>query len=127
MSAGAWRNRLRKLHEVLVARPDKGRTRCLKGMDIGAVCAAVDAAINVGDQDVITAIVAHVEKAARKPLAHPRTGGPWYDDDGEQLFETHGFVYWLAGLQVGSWALPEPLPRPVLETFNAENALVFRR
>jgi hypothetical protein len=29
---------------------------------------------------------------------------------GEQIRDTHGFVYWLWGLQAGSSSLPEPIP-----------------
>ena len=105
----------------------KSVTRLLTGLEWEAVLDAVDKAIDPADQDLIAAIEAHVEEAARTALRHPTTGGPWHDESGEQLYQTHFFLYWLMGLRTGSWALPNPIPRAVLEGFNARYGCVLWR
>src|SRR5215472_9922905 len=105
----------------------KGRTRLLAGLGTDAVFDALDAALDAADEDILNSVVGFAEEAARTPLRHPTTGGPWYDDGGNQLFDTHFFVSWLRGLREGSWALPEPTPRAVLEGFNARHGCVLWR
>jgi hypothetical protein len=104
-----------------------GVTRSLKGPDTEAVCDAVESAIDPADQEVLDRIDAQVQKAATIPMRHPQTGGDWFDEDGEQYFETHWFVYWLAGLGLGSWSLPLRIPRVILEAFDAEHVIIARR
>jgi hypothetical protein len=80
------------------------------------------------DEDLVAAIMAHVEDRARTPLKHGITPEPLHDEDGKPLFETHFFEYWLWGLGVGSWALPQPtIPRAVLEGFNDRHGCVLWR
>jgi hypothetical protein len=89
----------------------------LTGLSLEEVIDAVDAAINPDDEDLAKLIVALVEEAAstlREPL--PRGSEFWYEGC-EQESETHYFMWWLAGLQAGSWCLPVPIPRAVLEGF----------
>jgi hypothetical protein len=108
-------------------RRDKGRTRLLKGLEFDAVCDAVEAAIDPADQDLLESILAQVEEAAKTRREAPsRNSDAWYEGC-EQEYETHFFVYWLWGLSEGSWALPEPIPRAVLEGFNARCGCVLRR
>jgi hypothetical protein len=104
-----------------------GRTRLLKGLAWEAVLEAVAGAVGPPDRDLLDAILAHVEEAARTPRRHPSTGEPWRTEGGKQLYETHHFVYWLWGLQAGSWALPEPLPRAALEGFRGRYGAILWR
>jgi hypothetical protein len=108
-----------------VERP--GRTRSLQGLDLDDVIQAVQGAIDPADADLFRSVLGHVEAAAQTPLRHPLTGGPWRDEDGTPLFDTHFFVYWLWGLEAGSWNLADPLPRTVLEGFNARHGAILWR
>src|SRR5262245_34457945 len=99
------------------AAPGPPRTRLLKGLEWKAVLEAVWAALDPADADLFGAIHAHVEERARTPRTNSRGDGPERDGQGNVLFEVHHFVYWLWGLEEGSWALPEPIPRAVLEGF----------
>jgi hypothetical protein len=104
-----------------------GKTRSLKGLPWPEVCEAVLAAIDPADEDLFEAIHTHVETAAHTLREAPsRKSDAWYEGC-EQEFEVHFFVYWLWGLPVGSWALPEPVPRAVLEGFNARYGCVLAR
>jgi hypothetical protein len=104
-----------------------GKTRSLKGLDVDAVLAAVEAAIDAADEDVLDRIDARCAGAEATPARDPRTGGPWFDEDGKQIFETHWFTYWLAGLALGSWSLPLRMPRVILEAFDAEYPVIAGR
>jgi hypothetical protein len=105
----------------------KGRTQLLKGQTHDAVCDAVAAAIDPADEDVFASILAHLEKAAQTPREAPsRASDAWYEGC-EEEFDTHFFVYWLWGLAEGSWALPSPVPRAVLEGFNTPCGCVLWR
>ena len=107
----------------------RGVTRSLKGLDAGAVCDAVEAAVADEDADLLEAVLDEVEEVERTPLLRYEGGAevPWLDDDGEQLFKTSWFTYWLWGLGLGSWSLPLRVPRVILEAFNEEHALIARR
>ena len=102
-------------------------TRSLKGLDVDALLDAVAEAIDPADEALFLSIMGHVQKAAetrREPP--PRSSEFWYEGC-EQEFETHFFVYWLKGLLIGSWALPEKIPRAVLEGFNDRCGCVLWR
>ena len=51
----------------------------------------------------------------------------WKKYNSKQVFELHGFSYWLAGLQSGSWALPVRVPRAFLLGFDKPDAVITRR
>src|SRR5262249_27448476 len=104
-------------------------TRSCKGMEWQAVLDAVTAAIHPDDDDVLGRILGFVEETAATPLNDYYSDVPmrvadgkavWpplRDDKGEIVFDIHFFVYWLLGLQHGSWSLPERMPREALEAF----------
>jgi len=96
-----WYNRLRRL-EALGAEANGhfgGRTRSLRGLETDAILDAVEAAVSPDDDELYERLWDHVEVA---------------DDQGD----THYFLHWVWGLQEGSWALPVPMPRAVLEGFD---------
>jgi hypothetical protein len=96
-------------------------------MEPKAICDAVGAALDPADGDLAASILALVDEAAKTPReAPPRNSEAWYEGC-EQEFETHFFVYWLWGLAEGSWALPTPIPRSVLEGFNSRRGCVLWR
>jgi hypothetical protein len=68
-----------------------------------------------------------VDTAARTLRVPPPRGSEYWYEGCEQEFETHFFVYWLWGLQEGSWALPVPVPRAVLEGFTSRCGCVLWR
>jgi len=88
---------------------------------------AVGGAIADADEDLVTAILAHVDEAARTPREAPPRGSEFWYEGCEQEFQAHFFVYWLWGLTEGSWALPTPMPRAVLEGFNSRCGCVLWR
>jgi hypothetical protein len=121
--------RLKKLEAHCGAGPagPRGHTRLLKGATAEAVLDAVGEAIDPADEDVATSILAHVDEAARTPREAPPRGSEFWYEGCEQEFQTHFFVYWLWGLAEGSWALPAPMPRAVLEGFNSRCGCVLWR
>jgi hypothetical protein len=100
-----------------------GATRLLKGLEWEAVLQAVEGALDDADAAMLDAILAHVEEAARTPRGPPGDR----DEEGNPIYDTHFFEYWLWGLQEGSWALPQPIPRAVLEGFNSRCGCVLWR
>ena len=109
------------------ARRRKGTTRLLKGLEYEAVLNAVEAALDDADADLVESILGFVEKAAQTLREPPPQGSDnWYEGC-EKEFETHFFVYWLWGLSEGSWALPTPMPRSLLEGFNSRYGCVLWR
>jgi len=106
-----------------------GKTRSLKGLDHEAVCDAVEDAVADEDAGLLEAVIALALEAERTPRLRYEGGAmvPWLDDDGEQLFETHHFSYWVWGLGLGSWSLPLKIPRAVLEGFNHRHGCVLSR
>jgi hypothetical protein len=104
-----------------------GRTRCLKGLPWEQVVDAVLGAVEPGDGDLLESILAHVEERGKVQVLEPSTLEPMVDGDGKPVCETHYFFYWLWGLQEGSWNLPVPLPRVVLEGFNARHCAILWR
>jgi len=106
-----------------------GKTRSLKGLDHEAVCDAVEDAVADEDAGLLEAVDALALEAERTPRLRYEGGAmvPWLGDDGEQLFETHHFSYWLWGLGLGSWSLPLKMPRVILQAFNDKHCALLRR
>jgi hypothetical protein len=102
-------------------------TRDCTGLEWEALLEAVLTAINPADEDVVGKILGFVEAAARTPRIDWTTKEPYRDGAGQVVHQGHHFVYWLWGLQAGSWWLPERVPRAVLEAFAQEQGFVGRR
>jgi hypothetical protein len=133
MATATMRALLRSLVSTVdkleAGRRDKGRTRLLKGLEFDAVCDAVEAAIDPADEDLLESILTHCDAAAERPLHDPPLSPNhdyFYPGCNEER-DVHFFLYWLWGLEIGSWALPDPMPRAVLEGFNAPCGCVLWR
>jgi hypothetical protein len=83
--------------------------------------------VDDADEDVLDSILNFVEQAARTPRTPPPRESEYWYEGCEQESETQFFVYWLWGLAEGSWALPTPIPRSVLEGFNSRYGCVLWR
>src|SRR5262245_25609285 len=79
----------------------------------------VIAALPPGAEPVVEAIGRHIQAFYARP---PRALA-----NGERVLDDHFFIVWMAGLQAGSWTLPEQIPLEVLEHYAAEEGCVFRR
>jgi hypothetical protein len=125
----------RRLNKLLDAAKGVCRTRrrearrvMCKGMPWNDLLEAVVAAVAQEDCDVLERIMGFVEERAATPYVENRlTGEPKKDEHGNIVYEIHHFIYWLWGLQEGSWSLPERLPRAVLEGFADRHGCVLWR
>ena len=104
------------------------RRMVCRGKTWEEVLALVEAAIDPADVDVAEKIMALVEERAHTPVndyanghtKDPKGEAAWppvRDADGNIVYETHHFIWWLLGLQRGSWSLPERIPRAALGAF----------
>jgi hypothetical protein len=118
---------LRKAKERRREKRLKDRTRLLTGLDWDDVLKAMAAAIDPADGDLCGKILALAEEAKRTlRTPPPRASESWYEGC-ENEYEMHYFVYWLIGLMHGSWALPQRLPRAVLEGFADRRGCILWR
>jgi hypothetical protein len=121
------RKRVEKLERVFKPTAPRVSTRDLTGVEWEELLAAVDGALMPADADLVQQIRALVEELAKVPWRNQTTKELYLTEDGQEQPTPHFFCYWLWGLQAGSWRLPDPIPREVLEGFCRLHGAVLRR
>ena len=101
-------------------------TRDLTGMDWDKLLAEVDGALMDADADLVREIMALAHELAQEPWQNQTTKEN-LTAEGQEQPTPHFFIRWLCGLQDGSWRLPLPIPREVLEGFCRLHGAVYRR
>jgi hypothetical protein len=102
-------------------------TRDLSGLEWPKLLAEVYGALLPADADLFRQIMALAEERAQVPWHNETTKEMYLTEDGQEQPTPHFFITWLWGLHAGSWRLPQPLPREVLEGFCRLRGAVFRR
>jgi hypothetical protein len=127
MATSSFKRRLAKIEGAVGRLVGKNPTRSLQGCTHDAIWDAVEAAIDPADQDVVERIAAHVRELAAVPWQNQTTKEKYLDEDGKVQPTPHFFIFWLWGLEAGSWNLPKRIPRAVLEGFDSRWGAVLHR
>jgi hypothetical protein len=121
------RKRLERLENRLQVKALPVATRELTGMEWNQLLAEVDAAMQRTDTDLIKQIMTFTEELGQVVWQNEMTGEKYLTDEGHEQPTPHFFIRWLWGLHDGSWRLPDPVPRAVLEGFVSLRGAVLWR